>query len=302
MLSPTRQKLWNSAWHPFLFTFTALTLSAFSLKVLPVPFIWIGLIWALVFFGGILCLHKPWPPALALLLFNSSVMAAAFVSGEMYLAVQKVESPTYSDGYRSKNDILGTAPISGTQARSTRSERGAKLYDVTYTIDSKGLRVAPPVKNSETASCILFFGCSFTFGEGLQDTETLPYQTGFQSEGRYRTFNFGFHGYGPHQMLAQIEHGLVRKVVDCRPEYAIYQAVPHHVARVAGKTLFGQHAPRYQVGTDGTVRLNGHFDDEKKALSPLEENIRWQLGKSAIYRFLENWNGKEPVSEDDLRL
>ena len=51
------------------------------------------------------------------------------------------------------------------------------------------------------------------------------------------------------------------------------------------------------------MRLNGHRDDEKeKVLSPLEKDIRWQLGKSALYRLLEKQYGNEPVSEHDLRL
>ncbi len=148
---------------------------------------------------------------------------------------------------------------------------------------------------------MLFFGCSFTFGEGLQDDQTLPYQVGLRSGGHYRTLNFGFHGYGPHQMLAEIEQGIVRRVVDCQPAYAIYQAIPHHVARVAGKVTFMRHAPRYQMGPDGTVRLAGHFDDDgPKTESRFGFEVRWQLRKSAIYRMLQNIESR--VSEDDVQL
>lgn len=300
----TRRRIWKSSWHPFLLTFAALALSALSLKALPMPFVWIGLTWALALFGGIVYLRRPWPRALLFLFLNASITAVMFTATEAYLSVLEIEAPSYSDGYRVRDDVLGTAPVRGVQAHSTKTERGVRLYDVTYTIDVKGLRAAPPVKNGESPSCILFFGCSFTFGEGLQDTETLPFQVGIHSGGQYRTFNFGFHGYGPHQMLAAIEHGLVRRVVDCRPEYAIYQALPHHVVRVAGKVFFGQHAPRYKIGSDGIVRLTGHFDDGKKVSSPLEKEVRWHLGKSTIYRFLERFleNQNEHVSRDDIRL
>ena len=64
------------------------------------------------------------------------------------------------------------------------------LHNVTYTTESNGLRVAPPWRKNDLAGTVLFFGCSFTFGEGLNDSETLPYQVGIQSGGRYRTLNF----------------------------------------------------------------------------------------------------------------
>lgn len=245
-------------------------------------------------------MRRPWPPAPVFFLLNAGVLAVAFAAIEAYLAGHEDEPPSYSNGYQVRDDVLGSVPLKGIQAHSTKSERGVRLYDVTYTIDSKGLRVAPPVRvnGGGTPGCILFFGDSFTFGEGLQDSETLPYQVGIRSGAR--TFNFGFHGYGPHQMLAAIEKGLVRQLVDCRPDYAIYQAISHHVARVAGKVFFGQHAPRYRLGSDGSVYFDGHFDDEKKVSSWLDEELNWHLGKSSIYRILGKREGR--VSEGDVRL
>ena len=229
--------IWKSAWHPFFLMCVALVLSAFSLKYLPGPFIWISLIWAFALFAAIVYLRRPWSRVVVFLLLNASVTAVAFAAAEAYLSLQEAKPPIYSDGYRIKEDVLGFVPIKGIQAHSSRFERGVKLYDVAYTIDSKGLRVAPPVKHGGLAGCILFFGDSFTFGEGLQDQETLPYQVGIQSGGQYRTFNFGFHGYGPPQMLAAIEKDFVRHIVDCHPDYAIYQALPGHAARVVGESV-----------------------------------------------------------------
>jgi hypothetical protein len=298
-----RRTIWNDTWYPIFLTFVALTLSVLSLKAMPMPFVWIGLVWAFALFAAIVCLRRPWSPALVFLLFNGGVIAAAFAAAEAYLLIHEAESPEsprYSSEYPVKDDVLGSAPVRGVKVRATKFERGVIVYDVTYTIDSTGLRVASPVKNGKPAGCILFFGDSFTFGEGLQDTETLPYQVGLQSGGQYQTFNFGFHGYGPHQMLAEIQKGLVNQIVDCQPDYAIYQALPHHVARVAGKVSFGKHAPRYQLDPDGTVSFGGHFDDEKEISSLLGDELRWQLGKSAIYRMLERQD--RDVSEEDIRL
>src|SRR5262249_11545542 len=155
--SPTtaRRKIWTSVWHPFFLTFGALALSALSLKILPMPFVWIGLVWAFALSAAIVCLRRPWSPALVFLLFNASVTAVAFAATEAYLLVHEVEPPRYSSGYQVRDDVLGSVPVKGIQAHSTRSERGVRVYDVTYTVNAKGLRVAPPVKNGGTAGCVL---------------------------------------------------------------------------------------------------------------------------------------------------
>jgi hypothetical protein len=276
----------------------ALALSVLSLKVLPMPFLWLDLVWTAGFFAGIFCLEDAW---LRAILFNFSVVAAILAAGEAYFSLKQSAAPVYSEGYRVEDPILGYAPAKGIQAHSARALPEGLLYNVTYTIDSTGLRVSPP-RRKDSLGSILFFGCSFTFGEGLQDGETLPYQVGVESEGQYRTYNFGFHGYGPHQMLAEIEHGLVERIVesDPYPRYAIYTMVPHHVARVAGRVVYGRHAPRYLLDSDGGVRQVGHFDDNEPKSARLDPALSWQLRKSAIYRMIENRDAA--VSEDDIRL
>jgi hypothetical protein len=279
-------------------TLGALCVSALSLKAVPMPFFWIGLIWAGALLGVLFCLPRTYARA-RVILWNVAVVAALFAAAEAYLSLNEPSPPTYSDRYF-KGDVLGWVPIKGVRAHSTRSKAGVPLYDVTYTIDQNGLRIAPPVSKEQPVGCILFFGDSFTFGEGLQDNETMPYQVGLQSQGRYRTFNFGFHGYGPHQMLAAIETGFVHRVVDCTPRYAVYLALPDHVARAAGKVNYGNHAPRYQFDPDGTVRLVGNFEREKQTSSGVRGALRRQFAKSAIYRLIAN--REQRVSDDDVRL
>ena len=278
----------------FLLTLGALAISAFSLKALPMPFVWIDLTWAGALIGGQFCLQGSWPRAI---LFNISFALAMLAAGEVYLSVHEMvfDPPTYSDTFFVKDDVLGTVPPKNVRVRST-----SKSFDVTYTIDSNGLRIAPPVQKDKHPQCILFFGCSFTFGHGLQDDETLPYQVGIQSGGQYRPFNFAFQGYGAHQMLAMIEQGRVGRIVDCKPKYAIYVALTDHVRRAVGKVPYGEHSPRYVLDPDGSVRRVGDFEQKERTPSPFEAELRWQLGKSAIYRTLAN---RQPrVTEDDIRL
>ncbi|MEI6128295.1 MAG: hypothetical protein WCQ99_17240, partial [Pseudomonadota bacterium] len=63
-------------------------------------------------------------------------------------------------------------------------------YDAAYTIDEYGRRLTPGLNEWGKDFFILFFGCSFTFGEGLQDNETLPFYVS-EYAGRYRAYNYG---------------------------------------------------------------------------------------------------------------
>jgi hypothetical protein len=275
----------------------AIATSVLSLKFFRMAFVWIDLVWAGAFVAGVFCVTRSW---VRVALWNLAVVAVIFAAFEIYLSLHEHTSPTYQEKYFTSDAALGWAPLPGVRERATKfNPLGAQLYDVTYTVGQNRFRIAPPASQT-SAECILFFGDSFTFGEGLQDDETLPYQVGLQSDGRYRTFNFGFHGYGPHQMLAAIETGLVRRTVDCTPKYAFYWAIPDHVARAAGKVDFVNGSPRYQLDELGHVQLAGKFENPLPTTSVAAAALRRQFSKSAIYRLLAAAQPK--VSHDDIRL
>ena len=56
-------------------------------------------------------------------------------------------------------------------ARKTALPSGALIYDATYTIDHALNR---EVKSAQTGPATVFFGDSMTFGEGLNNADTLP--------------------------------------------------------------------------------------------------------------------------------
>ena len=282
----------------------ALAVSALALKALPAPFVWIDLTWAAALVGGLFCLHGSRPVwSLSCLrgnwfrrvLFHIAVALVALAGVEAYCSLHQNRPVVYSSEFYVLDDAQGAVPIKNAQVHATH-----KTFNVTYTIDSNGLRVAPPAQQDAHAGCILFFGDSFTFGDGLEDKETLPYQVALQSGGRYRTLNFAFEGYGPHQMLSAIETGRVRRVVDdCTPEYAFYAAITDHVRRAVGKVPYGKHGPRYVLDPDGTVHRDGNFEGLERTYSPVEAEVRWQFGKSAIYSLVAD---RPPhPTEDDVR-
>jgi hypothetical protein len=93
---------------------------------------------------------------------------------EAYLVIQEYTPSIVSDDFYGRDDVLGWTLAEGTQAHAIKAHPGGLLhhpegllFDVTYTIDSSGLRVAPPYRKDDLAGTILFLGCSFTFGDCL---------------------------------------------------------------------------------------------------------------------------------------
>ena len=273
-----------------------------SLKYFSAPWIWIfGLVSILI----IISAFRAKKQRVKVVLFNLLALPIALLLTETYfLYVSFKEGITrtgtsITEGYSEGNDILGYSPLPGIQ-RTLKVMRGDDIvFDVTYTIDDNGLRNTPS-SNNQSSRCLLFFGGSFTFGAGLEDNETLPYFMGEELNGNYKIFNFGFHGYGPHQMLAAIENGLVDDITTgCQQFDAIYSCIPGHVARTAGYSRWDQHGPKYVKDNDKLV-YKGPFDaGEAGLLHYFAKKIEFQLIKSLLFKKL--FHERKHETNDDQK-
>ncbi len=237
------------------------------------PFVWLAVA------GAIACFVLAWRSprrlmriigvnaGLLLLLFGATEMAFAMLLGRRNSTLAQ-----YPPDYFQPDDELGGAAKHG--ANRVRELHGTTtVYDVTYTIGDNGLRVSPPDRGASAKACAIFFGDSFMFGEGVADSATLPYRVGALTDGNVRVYNFGFHGFGAHQMLAALQRNRVDAAIQCRPTHVLYEAIPDHAARAAGLYNFMTHGPRYELvpGNGGdSVVYRGHFDDghQSGALGP----------------------------------
>lgn len=149
--------------------------------------------------------------------------------------------------------ILGYKSRPNITARSTKTYDGQVLFDAVYTTDEYGRRSTPAKSAKEF---ILFFGASFTFGYGVNDEETLPYQLA-RKVGGYRVYNYGLLGYGPQQMLAKLQSGELRGEVGEPTGVAIYVFIPDHVRRAIGSmrkvTQDARHFPCFEIDGDQLV-------------------------------------------------
>jgi hypothetical protein len=116
------------------------------------------------------------------ILFNLGVVATMLSILECY-SYSNIQTTRFEKEYERKfmrdDSVLGYAPVHGQLAPVKRFAGSQLIYDVTYTIDADGLRIAAGLdENPHDNRCMLFFGCSFTFGEGVDDHEAMPYVAG----------------------------------------------------------------------------------------------------------------------------
>ncbi|MGV6825462.1 MAG: hypothetical protein ACWA5Q_00670 [bacterium] len=264
----------------------AIAITTVSFAYLDMPFVWSMIVWSVAAIVTAVLAKSDWLKVIAI-----SALAGFVVLGGYEGYLQSQHQPVsqqfdgtytleYSVDYGWRAKALGYAPIRNkvVTSRLTRNQR--TLYDVKYSIGEDGLRVTSPFE--EDAICVLFFGGSFTFGEGVNDDESMPYQVGLQSEGAVRAYNFGFHGYGPHQMLSALQLGVVDKTIECEPQHVVYQMITSHVKRVVGLSSWDKNGPRYELDQDGAVNLLGRFGDPE--FEPSEPTwFRRQLDKILLY-------------------
>jgi len=264
---------------------TSTVISLISLKYFSAPYIWIDLSWFIVFLCAAILSTKASTKAIC---FNIAVIPLTLGIYETYLWIDKEpgkieEHIQYIQGAINKqHDFLGYAPVKNSKAVLSRFYDDKLIYSVVYTIDSNGLRISPPYKGENDMGSVLFFGGSFTFGEAVNDEETIPYWTGIKTHGKYPIYNFGFRGYGPHQMLSALEHGMVDTIIECKPKYAIYQAIYAHINRAAGFAAWDEHGPKYTIKKNGKITYSGNIDNDN--LTIFKRKLRSQIKKSLIFR------------------
>ncbi len=151
------------------------------------------------------------------------------------------------------DDELGTALPPNVVAESRKVTDHGIVYDVNYSFDANGHRKTLGSADP-SADSVVFMGCSFTFGEGVQDSETLPQQFSDQTGRKYNVSNFGVSSFGIQQPLRALEVGRLEPVLSAGKRYIVYSGIPDHAFRaVTG----GRRGPVYELQADGSVKYLG---------------------------------------------
>jgi hypothetical protein len=95
-------------------------------------------------------------------------------------------------------------------------------------------------------------GCSYTFGEGLNDDQTLAARVSRELGYSANVVNLGIPGHGPHQVLRELETDRLPGVT--RPvKHVIFETIYYHVRRTAGRARWDPNGPRYDLDGDSVI-------------------------------------------------
>ena len=137
------------------------------------------------------------------------------------------------------------------------------VYKTNYNVDAYGCRVTSPRGNGE-GSKWQFFGCSFTFGTGVDDDETLPSHFS-RHLGHGEVVNHGVPGYGPQQLWLWLKAGNLEQVSNTTGlSCCLYVFITHHLRRLEGSAdvvAEWSHPMPWLTVEDGVVRHMGTFQD-----------------------------------------
>jgi len=160
------------------------------------------------------------------------------------------------------------------------------IYDVTYTMDAFGRRVTPASEGRAPGRELLFFGGSFTFGQGVNDEETFPNVVARHLP-EWRVTNFGYPGLGPTRMLDLLDDGDVLTPYRDSETVLVFTFIPNHVRRVVGSmrvsTSWGRELSYYAIDSTGALRRRGSLFSGRPVLSVI---YPW-LSREPILRYYE---------------
>jgi hypothetical protein len=196
-------------------------------------------------------------------------------------------------GWAVRQPIMGWGPErAGTYHSEMRDTTdNSVIYATDYTFDSNLLR---QTVSAESGPTIVFFGDSFTFGDGVKNDETLPQVFADLTDRKLRVLNLALTGYSPQQFLREVETGRFDKVIGPDPKLFVFLTAPWHAERTSCKAYWTPHAPLYAL-EDGRVLYKGECSEGASL------RLREWLEDSAAYRWLiEPWRHK--VNHADVEL
>ncbi len=198
-----------------------------------------------------------------------------------------------ANGFTVPQPVVGLGPEHAGRfhAEKTDPKSGIPIYSADYTIDQNLLR---ETRSVETGPTIVFFGDSYTFGEGLNDADTLPQQFADLLGRKQRVLNLGYPGYGPQQFLAELQTGCFDGVIGEQPRLFIFLTAAGHAERTACKPFWVRRWPRYTL-ENGQVVLKGACSEG------LSLGVREWLEDMVSYRlFIEPY--LQRITHDDVEL
>ncbi len=214
------------------------------------------------------------------------VAATEFTSGLLLARQPAGPAKVYEGDYLEQGALFREDPELGIALEPRRRVSCRLLVDdrevwnVRYSTDEFGRRRTVFPGTQTPAATAVFFGCSFLFGEGSEDADTIPSCFCKESSG-YLAANYGVPGWGTQHMLALLESGQLPAQMFMPAKLGVYLYLPEvHEARVVGDmdivNGFGGGFPYYELNATGQPERKGLFASGR----PVTSLFYRVLGKS----------------------
>ncbi len=164
-----------------------------------------------------------------------------------------------------EDDIYGWTHIPSSVGR----QRVVPDYDAVYHIDSLGYRHVPNAPPLDTPQ-ILFLGGSFTFGQGVEDSEPFPavLQRAWPN---IRVVNAGVNGWGTAQAFLKLNNEFAR---NNQIVMVVYGFITHHMKRNYLRkqwldqltSLSNRRNPFFELSNNNRLIFQGLADPERDGL------------------------------------
>lgn len=268
-----------------------------------------SILWLLVLASALfmiaLASKKSWLQVVAVNL-SAAILAVSIYEFHLARSISsgdgtRIEGSILEDFIR-PDEMLGYRPRAGLRVSASKWLGDKVIYDVFYTINEHGFRVTSTPEQSGQFQCVIFFGDSVSFGEGVNDHEAFAYRAPSMASGLWQSYNLAFSGWGPHQMLALLQDGLPSRLAKCRSPRVIHLTILEHVPRVAGLASWDRHGPRYKLDANGRPARDGNFDSPTR-LPGGWESPRWLRDTLDGSRTWQRVFGRDRVTnERDFQL
>ncbi len=164
------------------------------------------------------------------------------------------------------------------------------LNDKTFIVNLDDLRRRVTLDQGEKADKFaIFLGCSFTFGDGLSDDETLPYFFGKKTE-EYQAYNYALSGSAPNMFLYLLSKRNLSEEVKQKSGVVYYFFINNQTLRATthfSTMSFAWPAPKYVFNDKKELYLETTVSTDMKlkrffAKSAAFSNLRYLMDSETI--------------------
>jgi hypothetical protein len=222
------------------------------------------------------------------LVIGLGLLCTLLCGAELFLRFRAHEDP--KDNHK---DFFSYVPELGWQIKENYSGHHRlrvgteEIFSVHYEFDAHHRRITPVTDADMRQKAALFFGCSFVFGFGVEQEDTLP---AFFSRDctSLLPINFGSPGYGPQHMWLQIQHPDFLASVPREKGIILYGFIDDHLSRLMGEpnmiANWGPRLPWLDISEEGVI-YKGLMKDRESVFTALRQKLmRLHTGRFILNR------------------